>query len=169
MKLLPSEDFHILTPLNPIGVQEALEKEIRPVGGYTFKKMFVPRATGQFEGYVFDANFEITPVINYRNSFIPTIKGETTPHLNGSLVHVTMALNNGVAGFMYIWMGFASIGLISGIITAVKEQSANVAMWLMPLIMLVIAYVITLGGFKSESVGSRDKLCQILEGEVIKL
>jgi hypothetical protein len=163
MKLLPVDDFDIITKLSPEEVQLRLEQEISASGRGFFDKSSTSSNT-YFEGYVVNGNFEIQPIINYRNSFLPKITGITKPALIGSVVKIKMRVQSGVLIFMCIWLGFAAIGGIVINTTDISKGQFKVVD-LMPFGMFLFGYLLTLGGFKFESNDAKAKLLQILEND----
>jgi hypothetical protein len=165
MKYLPYENFYVTTLLTPAKVVERLKKEVEPDTGISFKKMFFRSSEYYFTGYIGYEKFELEPVISYRNSFLPQIKGIIKPHLNGSRIQVVMRLHTGVVVFMGIWMGFVMLlgcaFLLKSFITAEFTLTT-----LIPLGMMLFAYCLALGGFKYESIDAKNKLNQIFEGSI---
>ncbi|MBK8874664.1 MAG: hypothetical protein IPN13_12375 [Bacteroidetes bacterium] len=65
---------------------------------YTYSKQYIGQITGN--------KFKIKRVINYRNSFLPQIKGEVYSEFDGTKIKVNMSLHKFVLVFTSIW--FAS-------------------------------------------------------------
>ena len=166
MKFLPYEDFYITTRLKPDEVQQRLEDEISPVNGGLFKFGSFSSPSGTyFEGFAVNGMFEIKHGINYRNSFLPQIKGTTEAYLDGSRVHIKMKMLTFVTLFMCFWLSFAALAGVVVLITAInKKQFSAVA--LMPFVMFLFGYALTMGGFKYESRSAKNKLLEILDGEI---
>jgi hypothetical protein len=164
MKFFPSEDFYIISQLKPAEIQIRLEKEI------TFKNtsisaLFEPSGNTYFEGYSANGFFEIQPIIQGRNSFVPQIKGNTEPYLNGSRIHVKMNMMSGVIAFMCIWIGFAVLFGFGFIFQSLKNHDLSFAI-IIPFGMALFGYMLALGGFKFKSVDARQKLLDMFEGAI---
>jgi hypothetical protein len=165
MKLLPFEDFYINTNLKPEEVQSSLEKEVEPVQGFSFKNLFTKTSGYYFSGYVVNGTFEFKRVISYRNSFLPQIKGSTEAWLNGSRVHVKMGMHTAVIIFMCIWLSFAAL---FGIVFLIQETNKGPfkIVDLVPFAMFLFGYLLSLGGFKYESIEAKNKLVELLNGDI---
>ena len=164
MSFIPFENFYIISKLTPAEVQTKLEKVVSPTDN-SFRGLFSNKIDTPFSGYVSPNKSLFKPNINYRNSFIPEIKLETEPYLNGSRIHIKMKLLDAVFVFMCIWMGFA---VIFGIVSTVSTLNAgeSPAFTLAPLGMLAFGYLLTTGGFKMESTGAKSTLLKLLGGEI---
>src|SRR6202012_905244 len=127
MKLLPYENFHIITLLKPAKVQGCLEREVEPDAGFSFKGVFSSPSAVYFSGYVVNGTFEFKRIINYRNSFLPRIKGSTESWISGGRVHVKMKMHIAVTIFMCIWLSFALFGGIEILLQELKEGQFVIA------------------------------------------
>jgi len=165
MKYLPYEDFHIITPLKPAEVQALLAKETEPVKQFSFSTLFSRSSGYYFSGYVVNGMFEISRVIDYRNSFLPQIKGSTEAWLNGSRLHITMQLHPAVMAFMFIWMGGVGLAAVAVISAGFSERSFE-PLSLIPLAMFLFGYLLSTGGFKYESRKAKAKLIDLLSGHI---
>jgi hypothetical protein len=166
MKFLPYEDFYIITGLKPNEVQQRLENEVSPGDGRLFKFGSFSSPSGTyFEGFAVNGMFEVKHSISYRNSFLPQIKGTTEAYLNGSRVHVKMKMLAFVTVFMCFWMSFVTLAAVVVLSTAISKKQFN-AVALMPFVMFLFGYALTMGGFKYESRSAKYKLLEILDGEI---
>lgn len=134
----------------------------------TFKKRFLGRikmrSDHAYEGIVTDKGFEISRVIFYRNSFLPVIIGEVCDQPFGSEIHLTLRMNSVVIIFAMIWMGFVTLAclgvLVAGIITGKFDR-----ILMIPFGMWLFGVVLFLGGFKFESIRSRNHLMELLNAQ----
>lgn len=165
MKLLPFEDFYINTNLKPGEVQSSLEKEVEPDKEFSFKNLFITTSDYYFSGYVVNGTFEFKRIISYRNSFLPQIKGSTEAWLNGSRVHIKMRMHTAVIIFMCIWLGFTALFGIGFLIQEMNKRPFEIAD-LTPCGMFLFGYLLTMGCFKYESVKAKDKLLELLAGNI---
>jgi hypothetical protein len=114
-----------------------------------------------FQGTVSDRVFRITRVIDYRNSFLPVVRGRIEDAPAGARVEVSMRLHPAVFGFMLFWFGFLTIILVVIVAIAAIEQTFS-PFFVVPLGMFAFGYALTTGGFKVESRRSRERLEEIL-------
>jgi len=165
MNLLPYDKFCIVSSLKPTEVQEQLQSEVGPTAGFSFINMF-SRSDGKFfEGFAVKGNFEFKRGIQYRNSFLPMIKGHTEGWLNGSRVYVKMRLQPVVVVFMCVWLvavGTAGIGVLTESI-ANNQFSPDV---LIPLGMFTFGYALVMGSYTYERNKAKDKLLEMLAGQI---
>ena len=165
MKFLPFENFYIITSLKPEEVQERLQKEIKPDIGFSFKNLFSSSSDYYFSGYAINGTFRFKRIINYRNSFLPQINGSTETWLNGSRVHVNMRMDVVVVVFMCIWLGgIMFIGIMIMLQDFLKGRFEFAS--LIPFAMFLFGYLLSTGGFKHESSKARNKLIELLNGEI---
>jgi hypothetical protein len=164
MPFVPYENLYIISKLPPAEIQLRLEKVVsRPDN--SFRGLFSKSPDTPFSGYVSGNLSLFKPNINYRNSFIPEIKLQTEPYLDGSRIHVKMKLLDFVFAFLCLWMSGAAIGCIATIIV-VLSGSNPVAIIFIPFGMLGFGYLLTTGGFKAESTDARSVLLKLFEGEI---
>jgi len=108
MKLLPYENFHIISKLTPGEIVEKLKEVTRPNTGYAVNLSGInpngPNTT--FKGFINSSDFKFEPAIIYRNSFLPQITGSIEPFGEGSRVDIKMAL-------------YTPIGIIVGILLSI--------------------------------------------------
>jgi len=164
MNLLPYENFYIITQLKPAEVQERLETEIEPYAPFSFKKIFVRKSVYFFKGHAANGHFQIRHIIFHRNSFLPLIEGSTEIYLTGSRIHVIMRMHLLVTLFMCIWFGMVGFCAIAYLTGATANKFS-----LPPLIaslMFLFGYGLMMWAFKYESIKAKDKLLELLEGEI---
>lgn len=165
MKFLPFENFYIISCLKPEQVQACLQNEVEPNKAFSFSGLFSSSSDCYFTGYAINGTFEFKRIITNRNSFLPQIKGTTEAWVNGSRVHVTMKMHIGVIIFMCMWLGFALIFGIGFLIQETNKGPFKIVD-LVPFGMFLFGYLLSLGGFKYESIKAKNKLVELLNGEV---
>jgi hypothetical protein len=105
MKLLPYENFCIISKLKPEEVQERLQEAVSPDIGYSFYlgglNPLGPNTP--FKGCITNNKFAFKPTIIYSNSFLPQITGSIEACDGGSRIHVKMTMYT----FVMITMGLA--------------------------------------------------------------
>jgi len=164
MNLLPYENFYIITQLKPVEVQERLETEIEPVTPFSFKKLFVRKSAYFFKGHAANGHFQIRHIIFHRNSFLPIIKGSIKTYLTGSRIHVIIRMHLLVTLFMCTWFGMVGFGAIVYLTGATANNFSPPPFF--ALLMFLFGYGMMIGAFKYESIKAKDKLLELLEGEI---
>src|SRR5579862_5389712 len=131
---MPFYAFHIDVPAPPDVVAERVRTAVGRVPTFwqSMKTSWRgPRSSGfPFLGTVRDRSFRIRRDIQYRNSFLPLIRGRIVPTPNGSRVNVLMYMHPISFIFMVGWFGFL-------IATISKALDANIARSYIPLAMIV--------------------------------
>lgn len=159
MKLLPYDSFTIQTrdPL-PLILQRLNAEVEAPRIGFGFSQH---RAL--YQGSVSEDGFKITRIINYRNSFLPIIRGSFAQEPDGTtIIHITMGLHPFVMAFLGFWYltwysGSIPIVFISGMPSIVAVLFIG-----LPLLILVAFWY----GFWFEADRSRRELREIILGEI---
>jgi hypothetical protein len=166
MLLLPYENFYIITKLKPEEVQSRLEQEVSPGNNSFFKNPFGSSSISTyFEGFAVNGHFEFKRSINYRNSFLPEIKGSTEACLNGSRVHIKMSMFIFVTIFICIWLSIAAFAGLAMVIQEINKGNFSAVVFA-PFLMFLFGYLLTIGSFKYESRKAKAKLLEMLDGEV---
>lgn len=162
MKLLPKERITIYSNDT---VQQALDKLTANIS--PGKGIFSRGNVGNtyFTGYINKNFFEAERCIEYRNSFLPKIRGAVETNGRGCAVHVEFKLNDGVFAFMIFWIGFASIAAISITVSMFTSPAGNISYllsWLFPL----IGFGFPRLGFNSERDDAQKFLIKLFDGAV---
>ncbi len=109
----PSRQLVLTSPLTPQDATAKLKSQVAPLSGW--KDRIMPSGWvrgGGFMGAVNDdGSFDIRRDINYRNSFLPFIKGSITADGAGSRIDLRMAMHKAVLVFMSFWLAFTSFML----------------------------------------------------------
>lgn len=150
--ILPIEDIIYKSSLSRSEVYDRLVSVIRT------DKTYVGEWTNN--------TFNLKRNINYRNSFLPQIKGEICKETNETLIMVKMRLHFVVLIFISFWLIITSCACILAIYAIVK--SGFEMFYLTPFGMFLFAYLLTLTSFKSESIRSKNDFQQIFAAEILK-
>ncbi len=149
MSILPFEKLTIHTDLTPEQIKEKLEQFVEPYQMFrnTFKQPNKP-----YNGKIQETSFRITRNINYRNSFLPVIKGKIMPndYGKGSQINITMSLHSFVIVFMTFWLfmvGGGGISLLFLMISSGKFMLEG----LIPVGMFIFGCLLTIIPFKIEA------------------
>jgi len=116
-------------------------------------------------GSIYNNTFEIKRAINYRNSFLPVIKGEINDDLNGSKINIKMSLPLIVKGFMIFWLGGVFLACLGTLFTIIYNDGLNSEgkyFLFIPFAMLIFGLAIVIFGFKVESKKSIKDIERIL-------
>lgn len=116
-----------------------------------------------YEGWLRGNSFKVNRLIMYRNSFLPTIKGEIVKEYRGAKVHITMRLHTFVLVFMLIWLGGVFAFCIAALFTSAGGEMG--AFILVPFGMLLFGYGLSTAAFKYESKKSKAFFAEVLEVE----
>ena len=145
---MPFYAFHLDVPAPPDVVAQRIRAAVSklPTFWESMKSSWRgPRSSGRpFLGTVEGRSFRIRRDIQYRNSFLPIIRGSITATSNGSRVSVLMFMHPVVLLFMLGWFGL----LIS---TEWRLLDSNIARSFVPVAMIVFGLVLSLGGFFYEA------------------
>lgn len=108
-------------------------------------------------GTISPDGFNIRRVIDYRNSFLPQIRGRFEPLPDGTTVHITLSLHPIVSSFLLFWgSSWCSISLLFLVATLFSEDMELETLLFIPLpiiVLLIFSWV-----FWSEV----DRACQDL-------
>src|SRR5690606_2023790 len=121
-------------------------------------------------GKVLENSFEIQRAINYRNSFLPQIKGNITTAMNGSNIEIEMRMLPMVKIFMIIWFSFVTFFLIITLLPFLKDNT-NAEFGLntvIPFIMLIFGILLVTFGFKLESKKSIKDLENLMQAKIVQ-
>ena len=158
-KLLPIENIVFKTKLSKEQAVQRLKENIEAKKTFGFGNYSKPYI-GQITGY----NFEIERAINYRNSFLPQIKGNVYSEPGGTRINVKMMPVVYVLFFMAIWFGGVILGCLAMLFILFTEGFTQFVF--LPFIMLVFGVGLLYGAFKTESSKSKKDLMRILEAEI---
>jgi hypothetical protein len=159
MKLLPYDSFTIQTrdPL-PLILQRLNAEVEAPRIRFGFS-----RNRALYQGSVSEGGFKITRIINYRNSFLPIIRGSFTQQLDGTtIIHITMGLHPFVMAFLGFWYLTWYSGSIPIVFISGMPSIIAVAFIGLPILILVAFWY----GFWFEADRSRREVTEIILGEI---
>ena len=164
-KFLPFDKFHLQTGLSESEVLTRLQNSIQPQKN---SLSLFPKETKPYIGKVIGRSFEIRRSINYRNSFLPVIKGELIERLNKTRISVSLRPSVFVLIFMAFWLGtigFVCIGIIVVLIIQFNkinwQEFSPIA--LIPFVMFIFGYGLLMFGYRVESSKSKRFLLNLLE------
>lgn len=170
-KILPFEKLIYRSNLTKEELLAHLQNEIEAeksfgfgANNFSYSKPYI--------GKIYNNTFEIKRAINYRNSFLPIIKGEIQNDINGSKINVKMSLAEIVKVFMIIWLGGVFIACLATLYTLIFTNGLNSEgrfFMFLPFFMLAIGILMVYFGFKTESKKSEKDLEEILKAKIFEI
>lgn len=148
MKILPKRNIVLITKMG----KEEIERKISE--------------NSEYRGHANTESFEICRIINYRNSFLPQIKGNIYDDYNATRVEVSMKLNTLVLIFMPIW--FVGVLSFCGMVISNFSFSDFDIFYLIPFVMLILGALFMYVPFSIECRRSERDLQRILDAEIIQ-
>jgi YD repeat-containing protein len=145
---MPFYSFHLNVPAQPDVVAERVRRVVSPAP--TFWETLalswrLRKASGSpFLGSVENLSFRIRRNIQYRNSFLPMIRGKITSAPTGSRIDVFMYMHPFSLVFMLVWFGLL-------VLTESRIVDANIARSFFPKGMAIFGLALSLGGFFFEA------------------
>ncbi|GAA4345385.1 hypothetical protein [Flaviaesturariibacter amylovorans] len=165
-RFLPFESFTLRTKLPAAEVLRRIHEATGPPAPFGSGKS----AATPYTGRVGPASFEISRNIDYRNSFLPTIRGRIGTYIGMTEVTVRMQPATAVLVFMAFWLG--AVGLVCvGILAAAVLHFDQLLregfspMLLIPFGMFAFGCALVTLGFRGESRQSKQFLQTLLEAE----
>lgn len=160
MNILPLENLTYDTNLPLSEVIERMKSQTEPLNYFRIQ-LFQKPSGKLFEGKVGENSFQVQRLINYRNSFVPVIKGHVDEGIFGTKIHISMQLNMFVKAFLMIWASFMLIGILSVLSTMPKQEG----LWIAVLVgfgMLLFIVVVAVMAFKYEVKRAKKLLEELL-------
>jgi len=125
------------------------------------------RRAEKFEGEVSETGFKISPIIRYRNSFLPVVEGQFSPIAKGVRIDVRMRLTTPVLIFSILWLSLVVVGAGAVIFEIISTGKFAGAMFI-PFGMLLFFYLLVTIGFGVEAKEAGKLLSDIFEASVVK-
>ncbi len=165
MKFLPFENITLHTQLPGREVLKRLSQNLEPLD--LFPSRF-NRTRKLFEGEIKPNNeFDIRRVIWYKNGFLPRITGKITEEETSTAIKLKLRLHVFPRVFMTFFCSIVFLVLLVGIANLLSSKTLEEPGALIgPLIMLILGYGMTIGGFKYESTYAKEYLAEIFEAEI---
>lgn len=166
--LLPFDNFRLVTKLASAEVKSRIERSIEPEQYFNLS-LFNNRQM-PYEGELIGDSFKISRVINYRNSFLPIIRGEIYEGIGQTEVVINMRPVVFVIIFMSVWLGVIGMVCLGAVILAIIQitRTSTISfspLVLIPFFMFAFGCCLMLIPYKIESRKSKAFLKQLLEAE----
>ena len=172
--LLPFERYTLVTTLKEEEVMRRLEANVSPkksisllvVSRYGPKK---DPADKPYTGAITGPCFEIMRVINYRNSFLPIVKGEVIHFLGKTEIKVKSSPHIAVLVFSAFWMSVVLLICVAMLLAAIGDHSEKFdPAGLTPFGMLVFGSLLFTIPYKIEAKKTKQFLLDLLDSEEVK-
>ena len=165
----PSRDLTLLSPLSAAAATAKLKSVVAPMASW--QDRIKPSGwvrNGGFMGEVRDdGTFDILRDINYRNSFLPFIKGRIDSDGGGSRITARMAMHKAVVIFTTFWLAFVTLACGGVVYSVIKQAQAPQpeAALLIPFGMLLFGLSLPYLAFTPEANKAEKFLLETLEAQ----
>ena len=117
-----------------------------------------------FNGTITDNTFRLQRNIQYRNSFLPVIRGRVDPTETGSEIHLKMSIHPLVIVFMAVWFAFVVLACLATIFGTIFGDSPFPLLGrLLPWGMLLFGILLAIIPFRIETKKAKEKLESLLQ------
>ncbi len=162
VKFLPVENIIYKTPLTEDEVIKAVAEKTEP----SKFRFFSSNSSKTYEGKIEGKTFDISRIINYRNSFLPQISGAVSREPDGTAIKIKMQLHPVVFVFIFIFIGIAGLIFFPVLFFLIAKGEFKIEL-LLGLVFMIFPYALTMGGFKFESVKSKESLRELFKAKII--
>ena len=152
--ILPYLEHTICTTKSPQEIHDILQSVTSEKGEWFSKP------SGEFIGKIGPYDFKIMRIINYRNSFLPVIKGAIKKGEGTYVVALEMQLHMLTYVFLIIWFGFTGFIFLIGILYLIV--SADVRMVLAASGFIAWGQILSRCGFYSQAKKDIQRLEELL-------
>lgn len=156
MKIIPYDTLTIATSDSLSVVLERLNANVEPI-----QRLRLTRKHARYQGTVSDLGFQISRIINYRNSFFLVIKGQFETQFNQTLIHVQISIHPFVTSYLAFFFLFWYGVLIPIILNNSLPEHMLLLFIGIPIPSLLIIWL----AFWSEAKRNRRDLSAIVQGE----
>ncbi|WP_375578682.1 hypothetical protein ABWH96_16875 [Marivirga tractuosa] len=150
---IPYAKYEIKTDLNIIEIQERIAEEISTQS--RVKKLFHDNKK-KFRGKVGPHGFKLRKILDHRNSWNPTLKGQFIELEHGTLVKLKVSIHPIILIFSLLFTAFI---LFLGLANA---NSLVEALW--PILIFFLLYIFTFFGFNLAAEQAVDTIYKTIGG-----
>jgi len=166
-KYLPFENYSLTTNLSTTEIYKRLSDNIEPRKAFRFS-LFNQNSTKPYEGEIYGNTFSMSRIINYRNSFLPIIKGDISMFAGQTQINIKMRPVTFVLIFISFWLGTVGLLCVSMLLVGLLQikqllKTGFSPMVLIPFGMFIFGYLLTTLAFKAESSKSKKFLTTLLD------
>jgi hypothetical protein len=167
-KFLPFENYVLTSKLTPAEVHNCLSGQIESPKSFSFSLLH-RESNKPYEGEILENTFTIQRIIDYRNSFLPIIKGNISTSLGETYIKITMRPAIFVMIFISFWLGIIGIVCLCMLWAGIRQidqisMDGFSPVVLIPFGMFMFGYLLTIFGFKVEAKKSKAFLASLLKG-----
>ena len=117
-----------------------------------------------FHGTITDNTFRLQRNIQYRNSFLPVIRGRVDPTESGSEIHLEMGIHPLVMAFLAFWFAFVVLACLGSLFGTIAGDSTFPLLGrLLPWGMLLFGILVAVVPFRIEARKAKEKLEFLLQ------
>lgn len=157
--ILPYLEHTIRTTKSPQEIHDIMQS-------VTFsKRAWVSRPPGEFIGTIGQYDFKIMRIINYRNSFLPVIKGVIKKGEEAYVVTLKMQLHPLTYALLIFWFGFAGFILLIGILSLMTSEPTDITLFLAAGGYIAWGQILSRWGFFFQAKKDLKRLEELLSGE----
>lgn len=166
--IIPIQKYILVTKLNENEVLKRLNDIVDARPKTTMMGMTFPHGVSTpYTGIVQGRHFEMSRVINYKNSFLPVITGDVESFLGKTEVKIKMSPHIGVLLFCAFWMFMVTMACL--FVTYIMIQNGFEPMMLIPFGMAIFGTLLFTLPFRMEAKKSRLFLADLLEEEDVTI
>lgn len=171
---LPFDRYTLVTSLKVAEVMRRLEVNVFPK---KLTSMLVTQRYGQkndtsgkpYTGMITGQQFEIARVINYKNSFLPIVKGEVSNFLGQTEIKVKSSPHVAVLAFSGIWMSIVSLACLGVSVVMINDGWGHFQPELLiPFTMLIFGCLLFTIPYKIEAKKTKQFLVKLLDAAEVK-
>lgn len=161
MKFIPYERFTIQSTVSADGIRRALrddtlfDNSIGRKEAAKVKKFFIGQVAG--------TEFEILPILQKRNSFIPFIRGKISAGSAGTEVSVVMRPDGKILGLMIFYLALCAAGIVTTVIKSVQAGALQTN-WGGPVLLMALGYLLMIFSFGDPADACKKRLTEIVRG-----
>jgi len=141
------------------------EETIEKLNSITYNKLLTgnKNVSKKFEGEIDNYGFTIYRIINYRNSFLPIIKGNfVSQNGNSTLIEMRIQMNIFASIFMSIWFLISGVIFLNFLYDQFGSKNFDFKSLVFIVGFIITGYLIMILGFNYEAKKSKEILSQSL-------
>lgn len=157
--ILPYLEHTIRTTKSPQEIHDIMQS-------VTFsKRVWVSRPSGEFIGTIGQYDFKIMRIINYRNSFLPVIKGVIKKGEEAYVVTLKMQLHPLTYALLIGWFVLSGFSFLLGVLHLITSKPIDVTVFLWTGGFIAWGQILSRWGFFFQAKKDLKRLEELLSGE----
>lgn len=157
--ILPYLEHTIRTKKSPQEIHDILQSVT------SFQRGVALSMPGEFMGTIGQYDFKIMSNINYRNSFLPVIKGTIKKGEGEYLVALKMQLHLLTYILLIFWFGLAGISFLIGVLHLIISNPTDITMFLWTGGFIAFGQIVSRSGFFFQAKKDIKRLEELLNAE----